>query len=654
MNFNIDISIITNKLNKVSISFNEIFQKLKTTQDERQSEILNYEIIIKNLHSGIKDYDPSIMRLKQLLIDKLSKKYNQSVSVDILCELIEIKNDRWKNAIEGYLHTQKFYLLVEPKYYIGALKIYELNKFDQKLYGIGLLDIGKIMKLEVNIKVNSLAEEVESSNAYAKAYMAFLLGKVIKCGDVTKIRNYRIAITDTCMLYKSFVASQMNPKRYNMPFIGRNATIKQLEIKTHQLSELKIAFNKSSIDLEYLKNVSKLEIFHSELIEDFNSASDNLEITKELKIKIDKLKINIDSVDMSSVLTLQNTIEILKNRQKVIDKEIIEIKSNIKTEKNNLEILINKDFPYFKTKLFESGKNINVNYKEDYIIEKGRPRFDSEVKRLGNVNKIIDNFTPFLNGSNKKVFEYKSNLNNLRSNFDRSYIRDLGAFAEDNKRYSQFLLALNETELPTFKESIKEAKNKAMQEFKDDFISKLKSNIDDVTGQIKDLNIALKNNNFGKDKYRFSIKPNAYYKDYYDMIMDKTLMEGYSLFDHDFQMKYKDSIDKLFKQIVDISEGGLSIDQREEMEKNIQTYTDYRTYLDFDLIVTDDSGGEQHLSKMIDKKSGGETQTPFYISVLASFSKIYRIHHPRNNNTMRMIIFDEAFSKWIMNVLKKV
>ena len=58
------------------------------------------------------------------------------------------------------------------------------------------------------------------------------------------------------------------------------------------------------------------------------------------------------------------------------------------------------------------------------------------------------------------------------------------------------------------------------------------------------------------------------------------------------------------------------------------------------------SGEEQRLSKMIKKKSGGETQTPFYISVLASFAQLYHVHDEGEiSNTIRMIIFDEAFSK---------
>ena len=78
----------------------------------------------------------------------------------------------------------------------------------------------------------------------------------------------------------------------------------------------------------------------------------------------------------------------------------------------------------------------------------------------------------------------------------------------------------------------------------------------------------------------------------------------------------------------------------------LKKFTDYRNYLDFDLIVKDKGGNEQRLSKMLKKKSGGETQTPFYISVLASFAQLYRVHESGElSNSARIIIFDEAFSK---------
>ena len=48
----------------------------------------------------------------------------------------------------------------------------------------------------------------------------------------------------------------------------------------------------------------------------------------------------------------------------------------------------------------------------------------------------------------------------------------------------------------------------------------------------------------------------------------------------------------------------------------------------------------------LNTKSGGETQTPFYIAVLASFAQLYRTSDATSfGNTVRLVVFDEAFNK---------
>jgi uncharacterized protein YPO0396 len=128
------------------------------------------------------------------------------------------------------------------------------------------------------------------------------------------------------------------------------------------------------------------------------------------------------------------------------------------------------------------------------------------------------------------------------------------------------------------------------------------------------------------------------------MIMDDLLLQGNDLFSGSFQEKHKDALDDLFRRIVpedDIFNG----DSKTELEKNLEEYTDYRKYLEFDLISTDMEGNETRLSKMLNKRSGGETQNPFYIVVLASFAQLYETRDQRYHNTMRLIVFDEAFNK---------
>ena len=215
----------------------------------------------------------------------------------------------------------------------------------------------------------------------------------------------------------------------------------------------------------------------------------------------------------------------------------------------------------------------------------------------------------------------------------------------DNELYKNIWHELSENKLRDYITRIRDTKNKAFEQFREDFLSRLQHNIDDAVSQINDLNMALKGHSFGEDRYRFSIIPKPEYKRYYDMIMDPMKLDGgYNLFSEQFNAKYKNEIEDLFAIIT--NENSVSVSRsNEDYEKRVRMFTDYRTYLSFDLEVIDKDGDTQRLSRTIGKKSGGETQTPFYIAVLASFAQLYRLGRDKTGNTLRLIIFDEAFSK---------
>jgi uncharacterized protein YPO0396 len=129
------------------------------------------------------------------------------------------------------------------------------------------------------------------------------------------------------------------------------------------------------------------------------------------------------------------------------------------------------------------------------------------------------------------------------------------------------------------------------------------------------------------------------------MIMDDMLMQGFSLFSNEFMNRHGEAVDTLFNQIMDTGEEVYSNEHLKLLEQNLAKYTDSKTYLEFDLMEIDKNGRESPLSKDIATKSGGETQTPFYIAVLASFMQTYRVNQKNINNTPRLVIFDEGFSK---------
>ena len=78
-----------------------------------------------------------------------------------------------------------------------------------------------------------------------------------------------------------------------------------------------------------------------------------------------------------------------------------------------------------------------------------------------------------------------------------------------------------------------------------------------------------------------------------------------------FLVKYKDIMNNLFNLISD-STSDKNADERSQILENVAKFTDYRTYLVFDLLVKRGNvETESSLARTFKRQSGGETQTPF-------------------------------------------
>ena len=174
---------------------------------------------IAGLSQGIKDYPVYAAGLRRLLQEELRKRFSKNISVDILADVLEVNDPRWRGALEGYLNTRRFYLLVAPAYYDAALQIYDRNK--SRYHGAGLVDLEKLRAQNPRPPLpNSLATKLIAQNPLAQDYINYLLGGVICCDTVEELRKYKTAITDEGMLYQGFVARAIEHALMTNGFIG--------------------------------------------------------------------------------------------------------------------------------------------------------------------------------------------------------------------------------------------------------------------------------------------------------------------------------------------------------------------------------------------------------------------------------------------------
>jgi uncharacterized protein YPO0396 len=278
------------------------------------------------------------------------------------------------------------------------------------------------------------------------------------------------------------------------------------------------------------------------------------------------------------------------------------------------------------------------------MLSSGEPSFMAFAVEHKDVATQLNSIKSSISSLSGKVTYRWNQVLEQRVKYNTAFLLTNDPNVLENNYYQTLYDELLNTKLSQYKDKILVAKENAMNQFKNDFLAKLKANFDTVTTQIDNLNDALVNANFGEDSYKFLIIPRAEFKKYYQMINDPILLAGNDLNSDVFKEKYNDVIEDLFRQITFVDKE-LDMDLRVELEKNIERYSDYRSYLQFDLQVTNKNGNKHYLSRSLQKKSGGETQTPFYISVLASFAQAYHVNETSKINSVRLIIFDEAFSK---------
>lgn len=635
-------SVLSDAIRNARHKAEDRLAELKMQKDQKASALAS-------LRKNIKDYPRGLLQLKARLTSELERQAGRPVKVDILADVLELTDERWRGAVEGYLSTQKFYLLVDPVYYSRALSIFDGIKHEFSASSFGLVDIGKLREREkISPREDSLAGKIETENKLARNYVDYLLGRVVCCDKVEQLRSYKTAITPEGMLYQGYVARLIQRKWMEDAFIGRHAVslrisrlegeLAQIEVELHHwfpICQL-LAKQKEPLFTQYFVQTTVVEKQAAYLR--------GIEISGEVA-HIDE---QLSKLDLLWLDEQRKTIATLGDEIITLNKEKEQKGIQIGQHKERIRQLEYEVLPDHYQQLTGIEDRLQDEFPDEYQENIGIPRYQQELARLNRADVVNKNFSNRLEQSVKERETARRKLFTARKEYtDRFKPCSFCVESMDNDEFEAEQRLLEESELPKYREKIKAARDSAMEQFQNDFLAKLKSSIDQVQDQVRSLNRALRQAQFGTDSYQFRVERNPDYAEYYDMIMAPELMEGdVGLFALPFQEKYGQLIEKLFGQITMADDTQLNARKQSELQENIQRYTDFRTYLKFDLETTDQNGSKQLLSQTLNTKSGGETQTPFYIAVLASFAQLYRVNDSSSfGNTVRLAVFDEAFNK---------
>lgn len=544
----------------------------------------------------------------------------------IFSDLLEITDPRWQNAVEGYLNTQRFYIIVEPQHYPEALSVY--NRIKKEVHTVGLVNTGKL-KLQAQTDVDSLGYVVTSDNRYAMAYSQFLLNRVIRCEDVSQLKEFRVAITPDCMLYQNYAVRKINAEVYQTPFIGASAYEIQLKNKEAEQTVLDASIAVARQRLTVLNNlVVKLNLCKLDVIEE------NLEVPQKLKSLEKSIAHEREALKKAEAnpnfIELQIQVQSSEKRNQEMAREHSLILETIGGMKEQLEATLNQIKSIEKESAALEKQFEYSCEQEPQAAKLGLEKFMDQI-RSKTPATIVANFSPHTAGLEKKKNELGIEIMGLQLNYCKKYEGDLGTGPEQIQEYRNEYHKLVSADIIRFEEDLQKAKDNCHLEFRESFLARLKENIDNARLEFKSLNGALKDIYYGEDSYYFELTPNKKKECIYQMITSPKNIDGFNLWSQSFEAEYKEEMEDLFAKLTAYDDKG---------EKVLTEYTDYRSYLDYDIIVNQKDGTSQRFSRIYGEKSGGETQTPYYVAIAASFVQLYQF-----GDTIRIIMLDEAFDK---------
>lgn len=621
--YKVDLDKETTKIHKESSA---IESESKKTRDLKT--VLNNEL--EKINKGIRIYPDSVENLREAI--KVDVKNQHLVDIDVkpFCECVEVLDETWRNALEGYLNTRRFDLFVDEKYHDTALRSYEKYKKEKNIFGVGLVNTAKLNNYDV--EENAIYHKLKIEKNEVKKYAAMTLGGMICVDHVDDLKKYESAITKTVMVYKNKASRQTKKDIWENPYLGnqslklrKQAIEKELLSIGEQLEKLKEEKEKYE---KLIKTIGESKVSNLLAIEnvwyEYDKETNHLE-----RLEMDKKSLSDDSL-LTSVDMLQKYNERILGNKELED----EIREGIKTLneetgriKGNLEEC-NIKMPEEQNKLAQLTHNnpeLKVDF-EDFISNKEERDLKDSVKIIeSNKTLIAKNEKQMVADQTKYIEKF-----GFDSNSTIEYIKDFIVEYEKIKF----------RELVTYREQAKTALEECNKTFQEDFITKIRQKIRTERKNINKLNEVLRTKPFGSDEeiYRFVIGKSK----------EKEFADYYDIFDSDQEFNITDLItpqltDKNRELMKELFERLTKDDSSESQEKYLQEYTDYRRFMSYDIKITNKNGDVIYFSKTNKEKSGGEIQTPFYVIIAASFEQLMK-NTELNRSSACIVILDEAFN----------
>lgn len=558
------------------------------------------------------------------------------------CEyVIGLTDESWRDAIESYLGRRRYTILVEPEYYDIADDVLNVSKnkyahlFNTKL----------LMKKEITPEEDSVVHFIEVKNRVAKQYFNYQLGR-FHATTKDRVKNYENAISKDGRVSVAMDSFFLRFEKIRFYCLGQE-TIELNRIKATKVMEALIAEYKESHERLQQEESKKsyletaMEFFgennfdayrlYDEVLMDCAKKQDELERLKDAQ------KNNKEYMELAEqVSRLEQNLEAVNREQDAVREDRSAMQTEYRINENRLN-----DKNESITSIESDLKELEMTNNEVYAkaIEDYERHIANGPASAGGILKDRARSERSLREADEKLKGAQASYNATRAAANRLPLSDKSSTEYESRKSRIWMDDLQEIQ-----QKLKEQTRRYEEIFKNEFVLTVLKSCEAARDDLKLINAELARLKF-KSKYAFDVK---YVKDGSDY--------G-KILEYASYLKECEELGTTSGQMTLDAMTSYSDDKGEELEKDIRKiinrivgsndkeqiehYADYRNYMTYEILLTNDVLKSAKLSKQTGYNSGAEVQIPYMLILLSALLMIY---NDRLNST-RLVFIDEPFAK---------
>ncbi|MEW5250604.1 ATP-binding protein [Microbulbifer discodermiae] len=573
----------------------------------------------------------------------------------VLCDYIEVLDERWQMAVEGYLGGARFAILVEPEYEAAAIRIVRGLTGRNNRARVVQGDRARRDAERSDPPKGSIVELMEFNHRTAEYYLRASYGSVIQVRDEQELRGTRRGLTADGLASGNYSMWRCDIDDSDLVF-GQGARTRALAAQQQALEQLLQEAGQVNQQLQLLRRVATA-------LGELAPPSLQVQVDAALAAQRDwrSAEQGLQNLDLSD--------------SGLLEQQLAEVKAQQQAQQKNHAGLL-QDAGRLERDLDNTAKQLKVLADDLERLGEALDHSEGAVRSIAQIHPDFDVQQALQQADDQAAqagdrFDFGADIEQWQGLLEK-YCRQLDRGVMDHNAsttagdalafepdygdghgealfklvcglHSQVEALRNRLKnnlLVDRHEQLRGLKKSFNTTFVTHLCHAIYQSINDGKRVLDDLNKELEFHRFGADRERFRfdyqwVPEFREYWGFFRAVIDlPNLGEEQSLFDAELEPRHRQVRDKLLAML-------LSEDEQ-LARRELDRISDYRNYRSYE-IYKEPEGKEPIALSQYGTGSGGQLETPAYIIRSAAVTSAFRFND--GNTHLQMVLVDEAFSK---------